>query len=62
MAAGPKKHLNTLKRRADFLAKRVKDNPDLSFDRNERAALKWAVDTLTQPCADCGRIIVEGTI
>ena len=39
--------LETLERRADFLAKRIStSDTDLSYDKQELSALRWALDVL----------------
>jgi hypothetical protein len=46
MSTSDVKHLKMLKRRADHLAGRIEDNPNLSYDQAELSALRWAVREL----------------
>ena len=46
-----KERIKTLQRRLDWLRKRTADNPDLSHDRAEAAALDWAIRNL-KPIAE----------
>jgi hypothetical protein len=40
--------IKRLVRRMDHLAKRIKDNPNLSYDIAEHAALQWAIRVLNR--------------
>jgi hypothetical protein len=40
------KYMKALKRRAKHLGDRIADNPSLSYDRSELAALRWAIGEL----------------
>lgn len=48
MTKTERKHLAALKKREAFLSKRVEGRPPetVSFDRGERAALRWAIEQL----------------
>jgi hypothetical protein len=42
-----KRRLAALKKRAEFLEKRIQESPfDLSFDKQELSALRWAIFVL----------------
>jgi len=42
-----KRYLERLKKRRDFLAQRVRENPNLTYDQAEMSALTWAIEQLT---------------
>lgn len=44
-----RKHIEILQRRMYYLSKRVNNTPekDLSFDKQELAALRWAIEKVT---------------
>jgi len=42
-----KKYLIRLQKRRDFLAERVTNNPNLTYDQAEMSALTWAIEQLT---------------
>ena len=49
------KYLQTLRRKVDFLAHRIANQPGRrgeSYDRAELAALRWALDELTEFIAE----------
>jgi hypothetical protein len=41
-----KKYLIRLQKRRDFLAERVANNPNLTYDKAEMSALTWAIEQL----------------
>lgn len=48
MTRQERKYLNSLNRRAEHLERRIQESTkDLTYDRQELAALKWAIRSLT---------------
>lgn len=49
LSSREKKYTETLQKRADFLENRIVESKDkdLSYDRAEKAALSWAIYTIT---------------
>lgn len=42
-----RRHVDFLRRRADFISRRIRSSPkELSYDRAELGALKWAIRRL----------------
>ena len=51
-----RERLKTLTRRADHLAKRIAESPlDLTYDKAELAALRWAIQELEEKVPLKGR-------